>query len=326
MELINNYGALACLVDDFQSGDRCKTLGNILEDKHVSATKQGHPRSIAAGGEGFTQKRRICIPLMSVLGTNSDQYFPMGTDLGMRLRLTFEAPDVALVASTGFTGSLGYSLEDITYECEYLDCDPSVYNSIVEEADGILKVSATGVSNFSTTIPAGSTQNTLLIPARYSSVRNYMTIIRENATITSKLKNSNGSRTRDNIVNWVYRLAGKNYPNLPVPADEYNSAETMCEVLKCFHSLHNTQQNVAFNAANWVSNGQPLDGAFCLGIDFEEANQSALQMSGISTQSANTFLELQHSAACAASTVDTFCWYDSIIEIDTRTGECMVSK
>jgi hypothetical protein len=211
---------LACLVDDFQSGDRCKTLGNILEDKHVSATKQGHPRPIDAvlTSDGFTQKRRITIPLMSVaVGTLQDKYMPMGTDLGMRLRLTFEAPDVALVASLGFAGTLGYKLEDITYECEYLDCDSSTYNSIVAEGDGILKVSGTGVSSFQTTVSTGSTQNTLLIPARYSSVRNYMTIIRENAVITSTLSNSTGSRTRDNVVSWVYRVAGKNYPNLEVP-------------------------------------------------------------------------------------------------------------
>jgi hypothetical protein len=329
LELINDYAPLACLVDDFQNGSRSKTLGTILEDKSPSAVKKSIDRPTATAGDaGFTQKRRICIPLMSVaVGTLQDKYMPMGQDLGMRLRITFEAPDIALMCGATEPAVLGYKLEDISFECEYLECESQTYNAIVQESGGVMKVSGTGVASFQTTVSAGSTSNTLLIPARFSSVRNMMTICRSNVSINTKKGNSQGARTRDNMASYVYRIHGKNYPNLEVPADNFTSAEVMCELLKCFHSLHNTTQSIAFDATNWVDSAEAsLTSAFAIGIDFEEPAFSSSQMSGLSTNDGNTFLVLKHSAPCVASTYNTYCFYDTIIEIDTRSGEVMVSR
>jgi hypothetical protein len=330
LELINDYGPIACLVDDFQNGSRSKTLGTILEDKSASLiNKKANVRPTAVvTDDGFTQKRRICIPVMSVaVGTLQDKYMPMGQDLGMRLRITFEAPDIALTCGTVEPSVLGYKLEDISFECEYLETDSATYNSIVQESGGVMKVSGTGIASFQTTVSAGSTSNTLLIPARFSSVRNMMTICRSNLSINTKKGNSQGARTRNDLASYVYRIHGKNFPNLEVPADNFTSAEVMCELLKCFHSLHNSTQSIAFDATNWVDSAEAsLTSAFAIGIDFEEPAFSSSQMSGLSTNDGNTFLVLKHSAPCVASTYNTYCFYDTIIEIDTRSGEVMVSR
>jgi len=328
-ESITDYNAIACLIDDFSSDDRSSTLGTILEDKDDVNYKAGLERSVATSTSvGFTQQRRICIPLLSVIaGTTGDRYFPMGDDLGVRLRLNFEAPNVALKCTNNVVPTvLGYSLTDITYEAQYLEIAPSIYKSLRSEAGGVFKVSGTGISNFQTTVGAGATQNTLLIPARFSSVRNMMTICRTNASIVAPDGNSPGARSRDNISSYVYRVGGKNYPNLEVPADEYTSAEVMMELLKCFHSLHNTAQSVAFKASNWVDSTEATrQGAFAMGIDFEEAGFGPMMMGGLDTNSMNTFLELKHSSACKATTYNTYVFHDLIIEIDSN-GEVMVSR
>ena len=328
-EGIQDYNAIACLIDDFQNDSRSSTLGTILEDKDDENYKSGLERSVATGGVGFTQKRRICIPLLSVIcGTTGEKYFPMGDDLGVRLRLNFEAPDVALKCTTSAIPTvLGYSLDDITYEASYLEVEPSVYKSLESEAGGVFKVSGTGISSFQTTVGAGATQNTLLIPARFSSVRNMMTICRTNASISAKDGNSTGARSRDSISSYVYRVGGKNFPNLEVPADNFTSSEVMVELLKCFHSLHNTAQSVAFKASNWVDSSETTrDGAFAIGIDFEEAGFSNQIMGGLDTNSMNTFLELKHSSACKATTYNTYVFHDLIIEVDSNSGEVMVSR
>ena len=343
LELIQNYDVLSSLVDDFQSQTRCNTLGNILEDSSVpgqAATTPFAPTSNAKRGMAHAYNdanpTRICIPLMSLaVGVLQDKYMPMGTDFGLRLRLTMNDPKYALVAQVA--GALGYTLEDITLECEYLDSDPATYNQIVEAGGGVMKVSGTGISNFQNTIAASiaATTNTTLIPARFSSVRNYLTSFRENSNLTSQTGNSPGHRTRANIENWVYRIHGRNYPNLPVVADAWKSAESMCEALKCFHALHDTQTNVVFDATEYCASGPAgtgtvesagFTGSFVIGNDFEESSFSSSQLSGMDTNSSNTFLETYHSGGYYSLNVDTFCFFDSIIEMNVQTGEVMVSK
>ena len=51
-------------------------------------------------------------------------------------------------------------------------------------------------------------------------------------------------------------------------------------------------------------------------IDFEEAGFGSMMMSGLDTNSMNTFLELKHSSACTATTYNTYVFHDLIIEID----------
>jgi hypothetical protein len=327
LELINSYNVLYALQDDMMSLSRSNTLGSILEDKHLTLAKQGHARSVAAGGDGFTQKRRICMPLMSVaVGTLQDKYMPVGKDVGLRLRLTMEDPNVALAVSAPVAVA-GYKLEDITYELEYLTTDSATYNQIVKESGGVMKVSGTGVSNFQTTISQGGTNNSVLIPARFSSVKNYITTLRDGSKSTNGGYNSIGDRTRASMVSYVYRVHGQNYPNLPVSVDSYNSSESFVELLKCFHSLHNTTSHCVFNRDDYVTNNSADGrGSYAFGIDFEEAGFSA--MGGLDTQSANTFLTLEHSAPVPSNGLicDTFCFHDVIIEINTVTGEVLVSR
>jgi hypothetical protein len=88
-----------------------------------------------------------------------------------------------------------------------------------------MKIAGTGVGTFITTIAGGGTANTVLvpatvlIPARYSSVRNYITGLRDGIKLTQNTKNSVGDRTRAGMTSYVYRLHGRNNPNLPVTCD-----------------------------------------------------------------------------------------------------------
>jgi hypothetical protein len=266
------------------------------------------------------------MPLMSsAVGTLQEKYLPVWNDIGLRLRLTMEDPNVALVFSTAVAVA-GYKLEDITYELEYLTTDSATYNQINKESGGVMKVSATGVSNFQTTISQGGKNNNVLIPARFSSVKNYITTLRDDSNASGVGFNSVGDRTRASMTSYVYRIHGQNYPNLPVSVDSFNSSESFVELSKCFHALHNTTSHCVFNRDDYVANSSANGrGSFSFGIDFEE---SGLAIQGLDSQSANTYLSLEHSAPVPASGLvcDTFCFYDMIIEINSLTGEVLVSK
>ena len=328
LELINSYNVLYALQDDMMSLGRSTTIGSILEDKHLIDAKTGVARSVAAANSvGYTQKRRLVQPLMSCsLGTLQTKYMPVGNDMGLRLRLTMEAPDVALHFS-GAVAVAGYKLEDITFEIEYLTTDAATYKQMIQEAEGVFKVSGTGVAHHQMTLSAGATSSTILIPARNSSIKNFITVLRDTNKTTSKTHNSVGDRTRASMSSYVYRNGGQNYPNLPVAVDDYTSAESFTELSKCFHALHNTTSNCVFNRDDYVAdNSTGHKGSYAFGCDFEESGFSA--MAGLNSRDSNTFLSLEHSSPIAAAglVVDTFCFYDTIIEINTMTGEVMVSK
>ena len=198
---------------------------------------------------------------------------------------------------------------------------------MLSEADGTFKISGTGIASFGANGAAGATANTILIPARYSSVRNFFTVNRTAANLTAKSENSVGSRCRDNINSYVYRISGQNYPQLPVVCDAYTSAECFSEISKCWHAHHDLNLAVNFDRDAFVHNtgSGGAQGAFVMGINFEESGMSSLQMSGKNTTSGNTFLDIGYSAASAATVFTTFCFYDMIMEI-TGNGEVLVSK
>jgi hypothetical protein len=321
LELINDYGVLASLVDDFQYNDRCKTLGTILQDKDKTNAKRCIDRTVATQ----SQDRRVCIPLLSLAcGTLQDKYLPIGKDIGLRLRLTMADPLIAMVSNA--VGILGYKLKDITYEAEMITVPSQIYSSILQESDGLLKISGTGISSFGVNGSAGATSQTIMIPARYSSVRNFFTANRTAGNLIAKNENSVGSRCRDSITSYQYRISGVPYPNLPIVADPYTSAETMTHLLKCWSAHADLSMSVAFDRESFVHNtGTGSQGSFAMGIDFEEAAFSARQMSGKNTSSGNTFLDIGYSAPSTATVFTTFCFYDCIIEISAN-GEVMVSK
>jgi hypothetical protein len=95
-----------------------------------------------------------------------------------------------------------------------------------------MKIAGTGVGTFRTAIAGGGTANTVLIPARYSSVRYCITLLRNGIKSTQNTKNSVGDRNRVGMTSFVYTLHGRNYPNLPVTCDAYTSAEALVKLMK----------------------------------------------------------------------------------------------
>ena len=349
LELISSYNVVAAIVEDFAAADRSKTMGTILSDKSATDIKTGFARDIgAAATDGFTQDRRVCLSLLSSsIGSLAERYFPVGKDVGLRVRMTMEDPNICLVATdqgVAATGVLCYTLKDITLEIEYIEVPPQIYNGIASESGNVFKVCGTGISSYATTIGAGGAAQSILIPARYSSVRNLFTSVRRQDYTNSKYCNSVGARCRDNISSYVYRVSGVNYPQLPVSVDSFTGAEVFTELSKCWAAHAALDLNVVFNSAQFVDcvpvanpivttaarlSGQ-TQGSFLMGITFEEAGFSSSQMSGISTVGGNVFLDVSYAnlpaTGCQATIFDTFCFYDNIIEINHATGEVSVSR
>jgi hypothetical protein len=317
VELINDYNVFAGIIEDFQPLNRSINLGSILHGS--GATKKVGATITGDSATGI----RVCVPLYSaVVGTMAQTHVP-AVD-GMRLKITFAQPDYAMKEVAGTASAGVYQLSDISIEADYIDVLPQVMSQIVTESGGILKAHGTGVGGFQTTMTASS-QNTLLIPARYSSLKNYFTVFRLSSAFAHD-KNTISGRVNPNLKQYTYRIEGKSYPSTPV-SNLGGGGECMAEVVKCFHALHSTQLDCVFNADDYKIKTLSDTGSFVMGLDFEHEGGSNSIITGLDTLNSNTFVEIQGDGGdILASTVNTFALHDLIVEFNMMDGTVNVSK
>jgi hypothetical protein len=351
VELLDKYNVFAALVEDFQPLDRSGTIMNIMSGGgsataagSVPLAKQsiqlgtltafGAPDTTASAaktGAWF----KFCVPLYSsVLGTLQQQYMPAAD--GIRLRLTIESSDVPIVwGGGGGISAYTYEVQKMALQMDYLDVAPEVHSQLVAEAGGVLRQHGSAVSNFGTTFSAGS-QQSILIPARFSSLKNYFTTFRLSSGVALATINSTGARTNPYLNDYVYRIDGRNYPAVNVVCGTGTSSgtysalagEAFMELVKCFHALHSAQFDCVFNGANYINTtGTANASAFAIGIDMEQDQAGKVVISGMDTNSSNTYLDLNCAAAPpSAVNVDTFAIYDLIVEYDAASGALSFSK
>lgn len=327
VELLQSYGAFAAVIEDHQPAGRGASAFAVLN---------GGAASVKTGASITVGKRVSCaIPLYSaVIGTMCSQYCP-AVD-GIRLRVTFASNEKALISADT---AAKYQLTDIALQMDYLDINPSVYSEMMAEAGGVFKVHGSGVSNFATTFDLINPNGSVLIPARFSSVKNYFTIFRNSAVVTDLTKNSVGARVAPKIKGYSYRIDGRNYPSVPVrchdggagSAGNYLAGDPFSEVVKCFHATHSPDFDTVYGLTEYIKPyGTDTTGSFLIGLDFEESGYGQLRglVSGMDTINSNTFLELnlKEEDATSPCVVDTFCVYDLILELNMLDGSVSVSK
>lgn len=350
VELIDKYNVFAALVEDFQPIGRSGTIMNIMSGGpdaaagavantvKQSATLAGETpfaTGTATAGARTGAWYRMCVPLYSsVLGTLQQQYMPAAD--GIRLRLTIESSDVPILwAGGGGITANTYEVQKMSLQMDYLDVAPEVHSQLVAEAGGVLRQHGSAVSNFGTTFSAG-TQQSLLIPARFSSLKNFFTIFRLSSGVAAAGINSVGARVNPYLNDYVYRIDGRNYPAVNVICGTGTTAgtyaalagEAFMELCKCFHALHSSQFDCVFDGPNYIdSTGTAATAAFAIGIDMEQDAAGKVVISGMDTNSSNTYLDLNCAAAPpSAVNVDTFAIYDLIVEYDAASGALSFSK
>jgi hypothetical protein len=349
VELLDRYNVFAALVEDHQNKSRAQNIGSILSghaqfapnvpttDDDTGATLGTALVDAKKSGKDLTTKIRVSIPLYSaVIGTMCSQYCP-AVD-GIRLRLTLSPNDEALQYSSG---SPAYTMDKISLNCDYLDINPAVYSALVQEAGGVFKIHGSGCSNFnSTAAPAGN--HTILVPARFSSIKNYFAVFRRNdadgANGTGKAsKNTTGGRYFPNIQQYVWRIEGRQYPSVPINLSDGTTSyagEGFQELVKCFHAQHSPDFDVVYNNDDYLygdgvtSGADAGNGAYALGLDFEETGYGQVRglVSGMDTINSNSFLEIKCDTNNLSMDVDVFAVHDLILEINMMDGSVNVSK
>jgi hypothetical protein len=302
--------------------EKSKNLASILQGG-CSATKAPIYTTVAGGVASYN---RCSVPIYSAFyGVLCSQY-AASTD-GIRMRFTLEAADTAL-ETTGAAATVNtYVLSNCSLMLEYVDIEPAVWEELANASGRVFKTHGIGVANFNTTIAAASTANSILIPCRKSAVKHIWNTLRVSSNLSESERNSTGARLFPRLRQLYYTISGKQYPQIPIRCvntlgTKFSGGEAMAEFLKTFRNLHSNYTDVVFTAADYLSIvGTAPANAFVWGYSWE-TDADPQTISGIDTNSSNIYLQLDSVSAGvpAASTLDSFVFYDAILTTNLDTG------
>jgi len=335
LEGLQEYGVMAAFLEDFQSKGRSGTISSILHGTSPTTIKTGYELPAALSGEPNVSATavRIMIPIHAGLFSLSSQHFPLSLE-GLRLRVSMAQSNRALVS----TDSCTYTLSNINLNLETLKVSPAVFNELVQDASGVMKHHSTSFTNYQATMNAGSKNESILIPSRFSSQKSIISVFRPQ-TYTATASNSTGGRIFPNIVDYVYNISGVLYPSLKIKTGNKQvpkTGESMYELLKSIDGANNPAFDCVFNQAQYNANTPSVTGAFAIGYGFETGGYGSMPnglISGLSTVSSNSFLQMELHGFSDASTTqtvalinDNYVLHDLIIELNVATGEVSVTK
>ncbi len=292
----------------------------------------------------------MCMPIMSgTIGVGSDKYLPLGMLASdIRCEFTLEANNTAV---TALVLSANWSIISFEVICSIIELSDEGYAQVLSISPPSSPIYLHGISwrNYVANIPAGSSANSILIPARFASLKNLFFHFRPSANVTNLLKLSLSARSNPGISAWNLRISGGLLPAKPCilegPGTTGGFAEGAIMIQESFHSLSspdlapgvnslfynvrdfaaiaNTNVIIAPNADTaqagagiaTFTTSTGSSAAFALAIELETfSNKSDVIISGINTLSDNLFFD--YTALTAdnnASIMNTFAVYDQIL-------------
>jgi len=227
IETINQYGLLQnfLLQNTANLSERNGGLSIAMGADTNSAT--GIELATAATG---TFRYSFCIPLLSVIGYNTDKFFPVGSVNNLQLIMTTAAlsPIVAYAPTitTNVTLSTGPTLSEFRLNMKYVDVG-DVAAAMLRQTlqDGKWFIKSTTYTNSAVSIPSGSQgAQQVLLQIRNSSVRSVL----HQFGIAAGNVSPNGAYDAVNIGQNLRQLqvGGAFFPNYPIndsqrPAEGY---------------------------------------------------------------------------------------------------------
>ena len=270
--------------------------------------------------------------LSGFIGTACPKLIPVGIMQDLRAEFIVETAANAVVCASA---TPAWTLQAITLNLFYVDIDPVVANQIYEANGGVYKVGSEGFRNFETVVgSAGSTRtsDSIIIPARFSSVKSLISYWRDNIMRGDSTKyyisnrynpftSGSGSGARCSV---QYQIGSSLFPNTPIT---FAQSELFAQMLQSFHALGNAQMNTRCNSTNWLTNTSNVTmanvtsqnaGTAVLAVNTESlCFKSKSFTCGVNTLTSPVILNASTygSGISVQNIVNTICHYDCIFEI-----------
>jgi hypothetical protein len=127
----------------------------------------------------------IPLALSGVLGPGCSKYLPISKATDLRLELTVENAIQAVVHATG---TPSFTVNNMQLILTYIDIDGSVASQLEQAVGGRYIISSESWRNYTSILPASRSGDSVLIPARYSSLRTLLHVWRDYADNSDQTK------------------------------------------------------------------------------------------------------------------------------------------
>jgi hypothetical protein len=246
----------------------------------------------------------IPLALSGVLGAGCSKYLPVSKITDLRLELTVENAIQAVVQATG---TASFSLNNVQLVLTYVDIDPMVASQLEQAVGGRYIISSESWRNYTSILPASRSGDSVLIPARYSSLRTLLHVWRDYADNSDQTKywlsaRSNPFYSSSSVRSQIqYSIGAVLVPQTPVKF----VSEMWMNGLQAFHQLGSISNASHCTLANWT---QPnyydattsAMGSFCFRLGLESfLNKTDSLTTGFNTINAPTFMNVTYPASAA---------------------------
>jgi len=223
---------------------------NQLRGLHENSGANGTDLRISRVGPviPFGGKLTVCLPILSMFGTLACRMYPIHalssplmfhiywdslanvqclrwtpghTNISHDYAALAGAGAANLSAGSYFPGSStymnwGYQITDIEYHANVVTLSGEAQAVIDQMTGGVYQISTSSYRHYSNTIPAGSTQNEILVPARFSSLKSLFHCLRPQANLNSAVHFSISERVKNYFTRAQLRIGSALYPSQPI--------------------------------------------------------------------------------------------------------------
>lgn len=230
LETINQYGQLQnfLLQNTANLSERVGGISICMGTDANSAS--GIDLPVAAG----TYRFNFCIPLISLIGLNTEKYFPVGSVNNLQLQMTTANLCPIITYATAVTTNIALTtaptLSEFRLNMKYIDVGDAAAAMLRQTLqDGRWYIKSATYTNSAVTIPANAAGNQqALLQIRNSSVKSLYHYFSQTNVGAPGLVSPNGAYDAINIgtTSRQLQVGGNYFPNLPIndvqrPAEGY---------------------------------------------------------------------------------------------------------
>jgi len=286
----------------------------------------------ALAGAGTTDAVTYCLNLFSILGKFSqDTYFPLfaATGSGLRLEIVLhQNPTNIICSNAAITSMVVSNCEYVASMIELSDTAMAIIKQSVGDKPLSYALSTYRNSNTTASLAAGNNNIQVIVPARYSSLKNLLATSRDKYQTLAVYGTSS---VVNGLTEYSWRIGSDIYPQKAPNTKQ----EMFCELSKCFNAVGETGSNmavdkIAYNLATSATqdlvsliNGSSNSGSFCLGLNLEAYGGSHSSLQGLDTNQSDIQLNLTYATAVAGSMrYDVFAEIDQVMVFEN--GSCYI--
>lgn len=331
LESCDQYNALWSALRTLNSTeDHAKYSDSVTMGVDPTRPRMGRVQTQATTGVASTSMT-YAIPLTSILGlqTAGQLYLPThALNSPLRIEITLASAESALSCSaTTITAGHTYAVTTPFISCGLITISDVAQSQLSQMTGGVYNFNSEIWRNFRSTHPAATTNNTLMIPARFSSLKSIITTFRDSTVLELPLAYSINDFIRANLKTYQLKV-GSAYVN-PQPVDcTGNAVPAFMELKRTFDGLTSQSVPTLVTIADWIHDtltvptDTALAGSFFIGNELEPFSNNKL-LTGTSSVGQNMFLDLVFSTAPPALTVDSWVCADALFSI--QNGQMTVS-